>query len=75
MLEMPTIDKTEEWEESLNHVDGTIKFPVTFFDSIDMKDIETSLPSVAVSLPRFKKTTVKEIKIGKRSKNKGNELF
>ncbi len=75
MLEMPTIDKTEEWENSLDKGEGTIKFPVTFFDTIDLENIETSLPVVPVSLPRFKKTTVKEIKLGKKSKNKGNELF
>ena len=75
MLEMPTIDKTEEWEDSLDKGEGTLKFPVTFFDTIEIKEMEAILPEVKVNPPKFKKNSVKEITLGKKQKNKGNELF
>ena len=75
MLEMPTIDKTEEWEDRLDKGEGTLKFPVTFFDTIEIKEIELALPEVKVNPPRLKKNSVKEVKMGKKPKNKANELF
>lgn len=73
MLEMPTIDRTDEWEENLDQEAGDLKFPVTLFDSIDLG--EFSIPEVKVESPRLKKTSIKEIKLGKKPKNKRNELF
>lgn len=75
MLEMPTVDTTKEWEDRLDQGEGTLKFPVTFFDTIEIKEIELSLPEVKINLPKLKKNFLKEVKLGKKYKNKGNELF
>ena len=34
MLDMPTVDKTQEWEEGLDENNSELKFPVTFLASI-----------------------------------------
>ncbi len=75
MLEMPTIDKTEEWEDQLDREDGTVKFPVTLFDTLEIHEIESSLPNVVIGSPKLKKNSIKEINLGNKSKKKGNELF
>ena len=54
MLEMPTIDKTEEWEDRLDKGEGTLKFPVTFFDTIEKKEKVLPLPEERVNPPRIK---------------------
>lgn len=75
MLEMPTIDQTHEWEESLNSEEGDVKFPVSFLDRFNEEDIKVEASNIDIGTPRLKKSSVKEIKLGKKTKNKGNELF
>ena len=75
MLEMPTIDQTKEWEDYLDSEDGDVKFPVTLLENLDSKSFEIEEVNIDIGKPRLKKSTVKEIKLGKKPKNKGNELF
>jgi hypothetical protein len=75
MLEMPTIDKTEEWEDRLDQGQGVVKFPVTLFDQLEVIDTNFEFPEVKVNTPKLKKNSVKEINLGKKPKNKGKELF
>lgn len=75
MLEMPTIDQTQEWEEHLDSEGGDLKFPVTLLENLDSKSFEIEVANIDIGNPRLKKSTIKEIKLGKKPKNKGNELF
>lgn len=75
MLEMPTIDQTQEWEESLNKDEGDLKFPVTFLDRLETDSLEIKEVDIKIGSPRLVKSSVKEIKLGKKPKKKGNELF
>jgi len=77
MLDMPTIDKTQEWEERLDRDEGDLRFPVTFHDGKLIGDIEITYSKVEVKKPRLKNSQVREIKLGKKTKNnnKGKELF
>jgi hypothetical protein len=75
MLEMPTVDQTQEWEEHLDSEDGDLKFPVTLLETLDSKSFEIEEVNIEIGKPRLKNSAVKEIKLGKKPKNKGNELF
>jgi len=75
MHEMPTIDQTQEWEESLNSEEGEVKFPISFLDRFNEEEIRIEASNIDIGPPRLKKSSVKEIKLGKKTKNKGNELF
>lgn len=76
MLDMPTVDKTQEWEEGLNENNSELKFPVTFLASIGDESLEIEKSNIDIGKPRLRKSSVKEIKLGKKTnKKKGNELF
>jgi hypothetical protein len=75
MLEMPTVDQTQEWEEHLDSEDVDLKFPVTLLETLDSKSFEIEEVNIEIGKPRLKNSAVKEIKLGKKPKNKGNELF
>ncbi len=75
MLDMPTVDKTQEWEDELNRDNSDLKFPVTFFADLNSESLEIEKANIDIGKPKLKKSSVKEIKLGKKTKNKGNELF
>ena len=76
MLDMPTIDQTQEWEEGLDENNSDLKFPVTFLASIGDESLEIEKVNIDIGNPRLRKSSVKEIKLGKNTnKKKGNELF
>lgn len=76
MLDMPTIDQTQEWEEGLKENNNELKFPVTFLASIGAESLNIEKVNIDIGNPRLRKSTVKEIKLGKNTnKKKGNELF
>lgn len=77
-LEMPTIDKTEEWEESLDQDNaGSVKFPISMLDRDVIANIGEVEGTISVSSPKMVNSPIREIKLGKTriSKNKGNKLF
>jgi hypothetical protein len=75
MLEMSTIDQTQEWEETLNSKEGNVKFPVSFLERLKKEDINIEAININIGTPRLKKSSVKEINLGKKNKNKGKQLF
>jgi hypothetical protein len=75
MLEMSTVDQTQEWEESLKNDDGDLKFPVAFLDRLETESLEIKEVNIDIGKPRLVELSVKEIKLGKKPNKKGNELF
>jgi len=76
MLDMPTVDQTQEWEDGLNENSGELKFPITFLMSINSESLKIEKSNIDIGNPRLKKSSLKEIKLGKKTnKKKGNELF
>ena len=77
-FEMPTIDRTEEWEETLDgSKTGSLKFPISILDRESISDIGEVKGSLSISKPRMVNSKVREIKLGKShiNRNKGNKLF
>lgn len=75
---MSLIDRTDEWEESIDNIrEGEIKFPVKFLDSDDLLKIGSVTGKVDAPPPRLKNSVAREIKLGKArtKKDKGNKLF
>lgn len=76
-FEMSKIDRTEEWEESLDGSrEGSLKFPISMLDR-EISGIGQVEGSLSISKPRMVNAGVREIKLGKSriSRDKGNKLF
>lgn len=65
-----SFEDTEDWEKSLDKVegDGKLKFPVTFHESIP--PIEEIPDRLSLLPPKKKETRAKVVELGKNKKDK-----